>query len=112
MTKDWDLNIFFEEVWDEETEEYINDTVLTINPVLWTMENGASNVHYTDIIHKTTFAEARYIRSQYPEIDYGYDWTDSLTNFLNIAPPRLHSLLATLPDPETIEIHEVKDLVG
>lgn len=112
MTKDWDLNIFFEEVWDDNVEEYVSDTVLTINPVLWILEDGVSNVHYTDIIYKTTFAEARYLRSQYPEKEYGYDWTDSLTNFLNIAPVRLRSLLSALPNPETVEIHEVKSLVG
>jgi hypothetical protein len=110
MYKDWDLNIFFEEIWDEHVEEYVPDTVLSINPVLYTLENGTPNVHYTDIIIKTTFAEARYLRSEYPEAEYGYDWTDSMTNFLEVAPTRLKSLLGTLPDAGTVEISEIGGL--
>lgn len=112
MIKDWDLNIYFLEEWDENVEEYVLSDTLRINPVLWTMADGASNVEYTNRYIETTFAETRYLRSQYPEHEYGYDWTDSLTNFLTIAPPRLRSLLATLPDPETMDIGRVKDLVG
>jgi hypothetical protein len=100
MTKEWDLNIFFEEVLDEETDEYVSAPVLTINPVVWSSHEGISDNTYTDIIHKTTFAEARYLRSQYPEDEYGYDWTDTLDHFLEIAPPRLKSLLGTLPPAE------------
>jgi hypothetical protein len=111
MTKEWDLNIFFKEVWDENVEEYVLDNVLTINPVVWTLEDGATNTWYTDIIYTTTFSEARYLRSQYPEAEYGYDWTDSLTNFLDIAPPRLKSLLGTLPNAyDTDKINELSGL--
>jgi hypothetical protein len=97
MRKEWDLNIFFEEVWDDHQDEYVPDTVLTINPVVWSEQDGATNTNYTDMIIKTTFAEARYLRSQYPENDYGYDWTDSLENFMALAPVRLKTLLETLP---------------
>jgi hypothetical protein len=101
MRKEWDLNIFFEEVWDDHQEEYVLDNVLTINPVVWTKEdNGVTNNTYTDMIIKTTFAEARYLRSQYPENEYGYDWTDTLENFMALAPTRLKSLLETLPPAE------------
>lgn len=98
MIKEWDLNIFFEEVFNEETEEYDLAPVLTINPVVWSSHDGVTDNMYSDIIHKTTFAEARYLRSQYPENEYGYDWTDTLDHFLEIAPPRLKSLLGTLPN--------------
>ncbi len=97
MRKEWDLNIFFEEVWDDHQEEYGLDNVLTINPVVWSEQDGATNTNYTDMIIKTTFAEARYLRSQYPEKDYGYDWTDSLENFMALGPVRLKTLLETLP---------------
>lgn len=98
MIKEWDLNIFFEEVWDDHQDEYVPDNVLTINPVVWTKEDdGCTNTNYTDMIIKTTFAEARYLRSQYPEKDYGYDWTDTLENFMALAPVRIKSLLETLP---------------
>lgn len=95
MTKEWDLNIFFEELEDGKSAD-----VLTINPVVWMNDNGRTDVHYTDIIYTATFAESRYIRSEYPENEYGYDWTDSLENFMKIAPPRLKSLLGTLPKAE------------
>lgn len=108
MTKEWDLNIFFEEVWDDNVEEYVPDAILTINPVVWSRHNEVTDNTYSDIIWKTTFAEARYLRSQYPEHEYGYDWTDTLDHFLEIAPPRLKSLAMTLPSPYEYQ----KDLVG
>ncbi len=97
MIHEWDLNIFFEEVYNEETGEYDLDKVLTINPVVWTNDNGVTNNTYTDMIIKTTFAEARYLRSQYPENEYGSDWTDTLEHFMEVAPVRLKTLLETLP---------------
>jgi hypothetical protein len=111
MTKEWDLNIFFKEDYNVDTDETTLDNVLTINPVVWSLEDGASNVWYTPLVYTTTFAEARYLRSQYPEDEYGYDWTDTLTNFLEIAPPRLQSLLGTLPDVnDTDEINRLGGL--
>ena len=98
MIKEWDLNIFFEEIYNEETDEYDLDKVLTINPVVWTNDDGTTYNDYSDIIIKTTFAEARYLRSEYPESEYGFDWTDSLDNFLKVAPVRVKALLETLPD--------------
>ena len=111
MEKDWDLNIFFKEVWDENVEEYVPDDVITINPVVYMWDAERSDNWYTDISFTTTFAEARYLRSQYPENEYGYDWTDSLRGFLEIAPPRLKSLLGTLPDAsDTDEINRLSGL--
>ena len=98
--REWDLNIFFKEVYNEETEEYYLEDVLTINPVVWSSGPDWSDNHYTETIYTTTFAEARYLRSQYPENEYGYDWTDSLDHFLEIAPPRLKTLLSALPSAE------------
>jgi hypothetical protein len=95
--KEWDLNIFFREDYDVETEETTWEDVLTINPVVWSSWESGSNNDYTDIVWKTTFAEARYLRSQYPEDEYGSDWTDTLDHFLEIAPPRLKALALTLP---------------
>ena len=112
MSKEWDLNIFFREDYNADTEETTMDDVLTINPVVWTMEDGVTQTWYTDIIYTTTFAEARYLRSQYAEKEYGYDWTDSLENFLEIAPPRLASLLKTLPEPGKFFDEHLLSLVG
>jgi hypothetical protein len=112
MTKDWDLNIYFMEDWDTETEEYVYETTLRINPVLYMLDNGAPNVEYSSWYIATTFAETRYLRSVYPENEYGMDWTDSLSNFLEIAPPRLKSILLTLPPAEDMDPKKVFDLVG
>lgn len=100
MTKEWDLNIFFREDYNTETDETTWDDVITINPVVYTFDANRSDNWYTDILYTTTFAEARYLRSQYPENEYGMDWTDSLQGFLEIAPPRLKALLGTLPHAE------------
>jgi hypothetical protein len=111
MTKDWDLNLFFREDYNVDTEETTWDNVITINPVVYTSDNGMSDTWYTDILYTTTFAEARYLQSQYPEDEYGVDWTDSLEHFLEIAPPRLKSLLGTLPSPyDTDEINRLGGL--
>jgi hypothetical protein len=98
MEKDWDLNIFFREDYDVEAEETTWDNVLTINPVVYSWDSERSDNFYTDILITTTFAEARYLRSEYPEAEYGMDWTDSLDNFMKVAPVRIKSLLETLPD--------------
>ena len=110
MQKDWDLNIFFREDWSEETGTTW-DNVITINPIVYTWDGERSDNWYTDILYTTTFAEARFLRSQYPEAEYGMDWTDSLSNFLDIAPPRLKLLLATLPNVnDTDKINELSGL--
>ena len=98
VVKEWDLNIFFEEVLDEETDEYVSAPIITINPVVWMSDGEVSTNTYTDIIWTATFAESRYLRSQYPENEYGMDWTDTLEHFMEIAPPRLKSLVGTLPN--------------
>ena len=110
MQKEWDLNIFFREDWTEETGTTW-DNVITINPVVYSFDSERSDNWYTDILYTTTFAEARYLRSQYPESEYGMDWTDSLQGFLEIAPPRLKALLGTLPDAyDTEEINRLGGL--
>jgi hypothetical protein len=112
MTKDWDLNIYFLEDYDVETEETTLSKTLRINPVLWTSQDGASNVTYSNWYIDTTFAETRYLRSQYPEDEYGYDWTDSLQGFLELAPTRLKSILLTLPPADEMDEPKVLSLVG
>jgi hypothetical protein len=113
MEKDWDLNIYFLEEYDEETDEYVNSKTIKINPVLWMhFDDGRTDVEYSNWYIETTFAETRYIRAEYPADEYGDDWTDSLHNFMKIAPPRLASLLGTLPNAEEMTVQMVKDLVG
>ena len=108
VVKEWDLNIFFREDWNED-DGTTWDNVLTINPVIWTNDNGMTSNDYTEILWTTTFAEARYLRSQYPEKEYGMDRTDTLDHFMEIAPVRLKELCKTLPSPYEAR---VKDLVS
>jgi hypothetical protein len=112
MEKAWDLNIYFVEDYNEETDETTNSDTLRINPALWMSDGDTSNVEYSNWYIDTTFAETRYLVSQYPEDEYGYDWTDSLEAFLEIAPPRLKSVLLTLPPADEMDIPKVKSLVG
>jgi hypothetical protein len=98
MEKTWDLNVFFEDLGDEVAD------VITINPVVYVVDQNRSNRIYTDIIIKATFAESRYIRSQRPVEEYGYDWFEDKDYFLSMNPTsRIKDLLAQLPDPNTLE---------
>lgn len=106
VVKEWDLNIFFREDWNED-DGTTWDNVLTINPVIWTNDNGVTNNDYTDIVWTATFAESRYLRSQYPENEYGMDWTDTLDHFMEIAPVRLKELCKTLPSPYEARVKEL-----
>ena len=110
--QEWDLNIYFVEDYDVDTDETTYSDTLRINPVLWMRNGDVTNVEHTKIYIDTTFAETRYLRSQYPENQYGMDWTDSLDEFVRIAPPRLVSLVMALPDAETISIDKIESLVG
>jgi hypothetical protein len=112
LSKEWDLNIFFKEVLDE-SGEYVPADTLTINPVVYTFDGiDYSDNLYTDTIIDTTFAETRYLVSQYPVNEYGYDWTDTLDNFLAVAPPRLAELLKKLPDASTVTQGNSENLVS
>ena len=92
----WDLNLFYADLGTGEDGENHWDDVITISPSVYD-EDGPMH-HYTDIVFKTTFAEARYISSVRPIEQWGDDWFEDLDNFLEVAPPRIASLLKALPD--------------
>ena len=92
----WDLNLFYEDLGHDENGENQWDDVITISPSVYDDEGPMH--HYTDIVFKTTFAEARYISSVRPIEQYGDDWFEDLESFLEVAPPRIASLLKALPD--------------
>lgn len=95
----WDLNLFYEDLGPDENGINQWDDVITINPSVYEInEHGETMHHYTDIIFKTTFAEARYISSVRPIEQYGEDWFEFCDEFMEVAPPRIKSLLGTLPD--------------
>lgn len=111
LSKEWDLNIFFREVLDE-SGCYVHSDTLIINPIVYTINEHGTNNYYTDTIIETTFAETRYLVSQYPTDEYGYDWTDTLENFLYIGPPRLTELLKKLPDPHAVVEGDSENLIS
>jgi hypothetical protein len=95
----WDLNLFYKEDYNVETDETTWEDVITINPSIYEIdEHGGTMHHFTDIIIKTTFAEARYISSVRPIEKYGSDWFEFCDEFMEVAPPRIKSLLQALPD--------------
>ena len=102
MEKFWDLNIFFEDLGEDEhgVNQWAN--IITINPVVYVVDGDRRDHIYTDTIIKATFAESRYIRSLRTVAEYGDDWFESLELFLALpAPPRIKQLLTELPDPNT-----------
>ena len=92
----WDLNLFYEDLGTDENGDNQWDDVITISPSVY--DDDGPMHHYTDIVFKTTFAEARYISSVRPIEQYGDDWFEDLESFLEVAPPRIASLLKALPD--------------
>ena len=92
----WDLNIWFKDLG--RNEDGINqwEDVLSISPSVY--DDDGPMHHYTDIVFKTTFAETRYIMSVRPIEQYGDDWFEDMDSFLEVAPPRIASLLKALPD--------------
>ena len=92
----WDLNLFYADLGTDENGDNQWDDVITISPSVY--DDDGPMHHYTDIVFKTTFAEARYISSVRPIEQYGDDWFEDLESFLEVAPPRIASLLKALPD--------------
>ena len=92
----WDLNIWFKDLGHDENGINQWEDVLSISPSVYDDEGPMH--HYTDIVFKTTFAETRYIMSVRPIEQYGDDWFEDMESFLQVAPPRVASLLKALPD--------------
>jgi hypothetical protein len=92
----WDLNIWFKDLGRDEDGTNQWEDVLSISPSVY--DDDGPMHHYTDIVFKTTFAETRYIMSVRPIEQYGDDWFEDMDSFLEVAPPRIASLLKALPD--------------
>ena len=88
--KDYDLNIWYQEDWTEETGTTWADT-LTLQVYIW-----EDNSPIEGPIIELTPEETETLRIQMPAWDYGDDWWYGLESFLkDIAiPPRV---LAFLP---------------
>ena len=99
MLKEYDLNVFYRESWDEEnTIAYWSETI-SINPVIWTQDdNGVTDSTYLDTVIECTPEETAVIARHYSEKDYGSDWTVTLSEFLSHdVPERIKQELLNLP---------------
>jgi hypothetical protein len=104
-SKTIDLNIFYREDWDPETEETTWAPTLTIDPYVYVEDARGTRKYETSLLIECTPAETALIAEHYPQDEYGSDWWDFAENFLAFAPPRIASLIKTinvddvLPEP-------------
>jgi hypothetical protein len=74
-----DLNIFYREEWDKETKTaYSSDNLFIDVYDYWQFRysdgDGGSDHEELGILIECTPEQTTYIRNQFPEFEYGYDW--------------------------------------
>jgi len=115
MDKLWDLNVWFKEDWNEETNEVFLDDVISINPTVYIADMdsvyGEVRKVYTGIIYTCTREETAKIREHRTLVDYGYDWFDFADELkaLNIS-KSISDFIDALGDPATVPVDEHDDL--
>jgi hypothetical protein len=77
--RDIDLNIFYREEWDEKTKTVYSSENLFIDVYdywQWRDHDGniGSDCAELGILIECTPEQTKFIRSQFPEFEYGYDW--------------------------------------
>jgi hypothetical protein len=104
--REYDLNIFYAENYDEESEETTWDPFYTVQPSVYQVdENGSVTRQYLEAF-KLSLEETRAIAPDFPEDDYGSDFFITLEFFYGTAkalPGRVRQILSTLP-----AVHEVE----
>jgi hypothetical protein len=96
----YDLNIFYKEDYDLETEETTWDEFLTIDVYIREEDEYGVRNYNTETLFTCTPEESVAIAEFYPENEYGSDWWEFLDNFIKVAPARIVSLLKALPSLE------------
>lgn len=91
-----DLNMFYREDWDAETEETTWSNLLTIDPYIYVEDGRGTRKYETPLLIECTWEETKAIAEHYPEDEYGSDWWDFAENFLAFAPERIASLINTI----------------
>lgn len=115
IEKLWDLNVWFKEDWNEETNEVFLDDVISINPVVY-IKTGNGDIYdevrkvYTGIIYTCTREETDKIREHRTLEEYGYDWFDFADELqaLNIS-KSINDFIDALGDPTTVPIDDFDD---
>jgi hypothetical protein len=74
-----DLNIFYREEWDEEKQRpYSTDNLFIDVYDYWQFRDHdghtGSDHEELGILIECTLEQSKFIRSQFPEFEYGYDW--------------------------------------
>jgi len=92
----YDLNIFYKEDWDEDTDTTTWADELSIDVYIREEDQYGVRNYETKNLFTCTLEESVEIAKHYPPLEYGSDWWDFLENFIVIAPPRIVSLLKTL----------------
>jgi hypothetical protein len=82
----WDLNVWFKEDYNVDTDETTWDDVITINPAIYIRNNTGDpwdsvRKVYTGILYTCTPIETTKIRAFRSEHDYGTDWFDFADEF-------------------------------
>jgi hypothetical protein len=111
-TKEWEVNIFFKDLGSDEYNNNHWEDTLTISPSVYVSYDDHGEHIYTNRSIACTFAETRYIISQRPSDEYGDDWFETLSDFLDVAPPRIAALLKALPEAIDVNEDNVKYLVS
>lgn len=91
-----DLNIFYREDWDPETEVTSWSDTLTIDTYIYEQDGYGTRKYEAGLLIECTPDETKQIALHYPEAEYGSDWWDFIENFLPFAPVRVASLLKTI----------------
>jgi hypothetical protein len=96
MIKTLDLNIFYREDWDEETDTTTWADTLTIDVYIREQDQHGLRNRETGMLIECTPEETAVIAPHYPDHEYGTDWWDFADNFLEFAPARVSSLIKSV----------------
>lgn len=96
MIKCLDLNIFYREDYDEDTDTTVWADTLTIDVYIREEDQYGVRNRETGMLIECTPAETDVIAPHYPEMEYGTDWWDFADNFLEFAPARVASLIKSV----------------
>lgn len=110
--REYDLNIFYAEHYDVETEEETLDEFYTVQPSVYQEADGVVTRQYLEAF-KLSLEETRAIAPDFPESEYGLDFFMGLEFFYENAkaiPGRVRQILSTLPhvDEVPFDVPEVK----
>ena len=103
--KEYDLNIWYQESWTEETGTTLADHI-TVQAYIY----NAGEYEGEGPMIELTPEETEILRIQMPEWEYGYDWWYGLTGFQKeiAIPPRLQEFLDDLPALEGKALNEIR----